>query len=285
MSQGEYINSLAKRLLSALVVLTGFFFVYFYFQKEGLYFTSVLVLVIGIYEYAQLTLYDQSLKRVKIIFFISCLILLPITAFDIISQNLRSLLTIMVFSWMILAQIWLTRGKIQIEMLLRHLALSLLGVLYCVVFATFGLRVMYLSSEAYVGELIFLGFLINVFLTDTSAYFAGIKFGKNKLMPELSPKKTIEGAIGGLFGSIIFTSLYFHFIPQLQLNWVLVMVLAFFTSIASQTGDLFESLLKRVANVKDSGKIMPGHGGVLDRLDGVYFAAPTFYTLYHILFM
>jgi phosphatidate cytidylyltransferase len=108
---------------------------------------------------------------------------------------------------------------------------------------------------------------------DTGAYFAGRSFGKRKLFERVSPNKTIEGAIGGAVLSILVSILYaYYFLPELPLYHaaILGLVLDFF----GVSGDLFESLLKREAKVKDSGWILPGHGGVLDRMDSMLIIAP-----------
>ena len=110
-------------------------------------------------------------------------------------------------------------------------------------------------------------FLI-VWLADIAAYFIGTWFGKHKLAPSISPKKTIEGAVGSLVVVGIVIGLIFH-----SVLWV---VLALITVIAAIIGDLFESFMKRSAGVKDSGKLLPGHGGLLDRIDSLIFAAPVF---------
>jgi phosphatidate cytidylyltransferase len=118
--------------------------------------------------------------------------------------------------------------------------------------------------------------MLIVMTNDSAAYYSGSAFGKHRLYPLVSPKKSIEGAIGGLIGSICGTLLAkFTFFPQLPLADALVT--AVFIGILGQTGDLFESLLKRSFGVKDSGKSIPGHGGVLDRLDSIIFAAPAMY--------
>lgn len=108
---------------------------------------------------------------------------------------------------------------------------------------------------------------------DTGAFYVGTSFGRRKLYPVVSPNKSIEGAIGGLAGSVIGAIIAkYTFFPQLTL--VDSMVTAFSLGILGQLGDLFESFLKRSFGVKDSGTIFPGHGGVLDRLDSILFAAP-----------
>ena len=126
---------------------------------------------------------------------------------------------------------------------------------------------------------IVIGIFILIWTNDTFAYIFGKYFGKNKLFERVSPKKTIEGFIGGLvvciFASYIL-SLYFNFLTPTQ--WLVTGVVM---SVMGTIGDLVESKYKRLAGVKDSGSIMPGHGGILDRLDSVIFATPF---LYFILF-
>ena len=123
--------------------------------------------------------------------------------------------------------------------------------------------------------------MLIVMTNDSAAYYTGCAFGKNRLYPLVSPKKSIEGAIGGLGGSLGGTMLAkFTFFPQLSFRDAIVTALVI--GMVGQAGDLFESLLKRSFGVKDSGSLIPGHGGVLDRLDSILFAAPI--TYYYVLF-
>ncbi|HAY38624.1 MAG TPA: phosphatidate cytidylyltransferase [Desulfobacteraceae bacterium] len=115
-----------------------------------------------------------------------------------------------------------------------------------------------------------------VFMGDTGAYYLGSYFGKHKLCPAISPNKTIEGALGGLAASLGSGALIKTFFLPL-LPWGLSLLFFSSIGIAGQVGDLFESQLKRVAHIKDSGAILPGHGGVLDRIDALLFAAPVAY--------
>lgn len=123
--------------------------------------------------------------------------------------------------------------------------------------------------------------MLIVMTNDSAAYYTGSAFGKRRLYPLVSPKKSIEGSLGGVVGSIGGTMLAkFTFFPQLSFRDALVT--AVFVGIIGQTGDLFESMLKRSFGVKDSGSIFPGHGGVLDRLDSIIFAAPV--TYYYVIY-
>ena len=118
--------------------------------------------------------------------------------------------------------------------------------------------------------------MLIVMSNDSLAYYSGRALGKHRLYKLVSPNKSVEGALGGVSGSILGTLLArLTFFPQLTLTDVLLT--AVFIGILGQTGDLFESLLKRSFGVKDSGTIFPGHGGVLDRLDSIIFAAPATY--------
>ncbi len=124
-------------------------------------------------------------------------------------------------------------------------------------------------------QLIFLLFLL-VMSGDTGAYYVGRSLGRRKLYPLVSPNKSVEGALGGLAGSLLGAVIAGRtFFPELTMGDCFLMALVI--GPLGQMGDLFESLLKRSFGVKDSGTIIPGHGGILDRLDSILFAAPALY--------
>ncbi|MBF0395934.1 MAG: phosphatidate cytidylyltransferase [Desulfobacterales bacterium] len=115
-----------------------------------------------------------------------------------------------------------------------------------------------------------------VFMGDVGAYYAGSYLGRHKLCPAVSPGKTIEGSIGGLLANIIVGSVFkYYFFPNT--SWIIDIIFFIIIGAISQTGDLFESQLKRVSKIKDSGNILPGHGGILDRIDALLFACPVVY--------
>lgn len=111
---------------------------------------------------------------------------------------------------------------------------------------------------------------------DSGAYFTGKAFGKNKLAPELSPGKTREGMLGGLAGATVWSLLGAGFFNLPASDWLYFILLSMVVALLSVSGDLFESLIKREAGQKDSGSILPGHGGILDRIDGLLAALPLF---------
>lgn len=123
---------------------------------------------------------------------------------------------------------------------------------------------------------ILLGFFLILWTNDTFAYVVGRAVGKRKLFESISPKKTWEGALGGAVVSLILAYYMVHFSPELhKRDWLVV---AGIIVLFGNLGDLIQSKFKRSINIKDSGNILPGHGGILDRFDGVYLAAPFVYT-------
>lgn len=120
--------------------------------------------------------------------------------------------------------------------------------------------------------------LLLIWGADTAAYFAGRKWGRHKLLVNVSPGKSWEGVYGALIASLLLAVLSRAFFPLAMDNLLLFILLAVLTVIFSIVGDLNESLYKRQAGVKDSGQLLPGHGGILDRIDSLTAAAPVFYT-------
>lgn len=153
-----------------------------------------------------------------------------------------------------------------------HLALVILGIAYIPMLTGHFALLRYLPFGR---EWVFLVLLV-VMAGDTGAYFTGVSMGRRKLYPAISPNKSVEGAIGGLAGSLCGPFLArASFFPSLE--WYDCIALGLSLGTMGQLGDLFESMLKRGFGVKDSGVIIPGHGGILDRLDSLLFAFPVAY--------
>lgn len=153
-----------------------------------------------------------------------------------------------------------------------NIALSVLPILYIAL--PFSLLIyIYKPVEGILpSHLLLLGFFILVWVNDTFAYIFGIAFGKHRLFERLSPKKSWEGAIGGCLSTIGIACLYGFLLPEVNV-WFMF-AFALIIVVFSVFGDLVESMLKRSLNIKDSGNLMPGHGGVLDRFDSILLAAP-----------
>lgn len=150
-----------------------------------------------------------------------------------------------------------------------------LSILFGVFYVGFPLSTVVSTRSLPAGEFLVLFLAVVTWASDAGAYYAGTLWGKHPLLPSVSPKKTVEGVLGGLALAISVAVLAQWFASQLSL-WDSLILGVLLTG-AGLLGDLFESAIKRRTGVKDSGGILPGHGGMLDRLDSLLFTAPTFY--------
>lgn len=142
-----------------------------------------------------------------------------------------------------------------------------------IVYIALPLALIVLIRTGEAGTFWILALLGIIFAGDTAAYYTGSYLGKHKLCPSVSPKKTIEGSLGGLAANfLVGFILKLFFLPQV--GWGSMLFMCVLLGAVGQAGDLFESVLKRTADIKDSGSILPGHGGILDRIDALLFAAP-----------
>ncbi|AFM42435.1 CDP-diglyceride synthetase [Desulfosporosinus acidiphilus SJ4] len=196
-------------------------------------------------------------------------ILATVGWFVVIFSNGSKWMTAAVVFWLLLAfgRLALTYPGTS----LTEASFNFLAVLYSTVL----LSHLYLLRQLPHGlEWTFLTFFL-VWATDTGAYLIGRGFGSHLLAPQVSPKKTVEGSLGGLLSSVFVALLFWRFANDA--NLLTYLVLGITIGVSGQIGDLFESALKRTAGVKDSGSIIPGHGGILDRFDSLMFALPLVY--------
>ncbi|MFZ9596096.1 MAG: phosphatidate cytidylyltransferase, partial [Bdellovibrionia bacterium] len=174
---------------------------------------------------------------------------------------------LIVFFLTLFAYFLLTASRHREEELGSHLR-ELMAVCFGLIYT--GFIPLYFSRiyEAPHGTQWVLMSLLIVFAGDTGAYFVGMKYGKNKLYPQISPKKTQEGAVGGVLSGF-FVSVGMKLLFLKSLPWAGVLIIPWIVGPVAQIGDLCESFLKRAFKTKDSGSLLPGHGGLLDRFDGV----------------
>lgn len=167
---------------------------------------------------------------------------------------------------------------------LSSVAITAFGVMYASLFSyIYLLRYHDYAIGAGAGTILVLLPVLLTWVTDIGAYIFGRTFGRRKLIPSISPGKTVEGAMGGLGTAVVICLVYVRFVlmPYAQLGLTVqgAVLFGIVASVAAQTGDLAESLLKREAGVKDSSSIIPGHGGVLDRFDSLLFVLPIAFLL------
>ncbi|PRO65198.1 phosphatidate cytidylyltransferase [Alkalicoccus urumqiensis] len=189
---------------------------------------------------------------------------------------------------------WLEQGIIAVDrnelfliLIIAMLALTVLTknaftfdeagfMILASVYVGFGFHYFMYARFAENGLALLILILILIWMTDTGAYFAGRAFGKHKLWPKISPKKTIEGALGGMAAAFAAGYIYSAYFNVFDSGWELFFCILIVSS-AGQLGDLVESAFKRHYAVKDSGNVLPGHGGILDRFDSMIFVMPILY--------
>lgn len=263
-------SSLPVRLASAFFAIAALFATKEWGGYEGLFTLTGLIITLGFLEF--FNFFSEEIRKdsfFRILFVVTGSLVYWSSYFSI-QTLLFSFFTatISLMTYLILR----IRTEEHRPIFFNALSLSLLGVFYCALSPA--IIALLLKRPHGTDWLVVL--LAIVFVGDSLAFFSGYFFGKKKLHPMVSPKKTWAGSVGGVLGSIVagYGFCYF-FLPPAAYSFHILWIAAL-TGCAGQVGDLFESLLKRVTGVKDSGKIMPGHGGVLDRIDGVLFAGPLF---------
>jgi phosphatidate cytidylyltransferase len=270
-------KQLTTRIISALVAVVILFVMVYFFQLTGILWMSFFVAVIGSYEMARLIFSNHYPQFSKTLF-----VAIAMMSLSYFQYNLRIghvyLLFPLSFSLVSALSIIFHKQFTKIEDIFNYVAKFVLGLMYAVFLP---LMIMWIL-QAQDGTIWFLCLLTVVFAGDIGAYTFGTLFGKTKIAPLLSPKKSLQGSLGGLLFSTLAAGLFSLLLPAIPL--LILLMLGLFGGLLGQIGDFFESLIKRIAGVKDSGSIMPGHGGVLDRLDGVYFASPLFFiVIYYII--
>jgi phosphatidate cytidylyltransferase len=237
-------NSISLFVLLLLVSSLALFEFYSIFKSRIFKALSVTGIISGILILSIVYLTNQNLIPIKYIY----LLIVPVTG--------------ILFTFLFIDR----------DDLMDSMMIAITGLLYIV----FPLTLIFYLTEnpltmGYRPQIL-LGTLIIIWTYDTMAYLTGILIGRHKLAPRLSPKKSWEGLTGGTLSAILITIILTKYFTLLhQSDWIILSVIIVLSSTA---GDLFESLLKREAGLKDSGRILPGHGGILDRFDSLFFAVP-----------
>jgi phosphatidate cytidylyltransferase len=240
---------------------------------------SAAAFLIGLWEWLKLAQIDDPIAR-SVLLIVNLLLMVALvwasrsaTGGSLILFQLMVMLGVI---WWLLAVIWLRRYSFASDHDTHARVFKLAAATLSVIPAWCALALIHASQPN--GNRWLLVALMIVWAADSGAYFAGRKFGKHKLSPRISPNKTVEGLIGGIVAGMVIALVAApfadHNITMTQLMYVAIV--AIWTILFSVVGDLFESLLKRHVGAKDSGALIPGHGGVLDRIDSVLAALPVF---------
>lgn len=260
------LNKNATRMLTGFIMGTIVMLCIMY-GDISLLLMLVVLLGFGSREYVKILNHKGFYPSLKVIYLTEVILATVVyfKRFDLVAITL-TICAMCSFMWV------LFRGK---QPYIANVATTLLGMVYCGWFPLHLIFLRDLSCPKYDSGL---GFVVLMFtailLTDVGCYYVGTKLGKHKLAPVISPNKTIEGSIGGMFFAILGAVVIGLFI---DLPWYMSVIAGVICTVFAQIGDLCESMLKRDAGVKDSGSSLPGHGGFLDRTDSFILTIPIMY--------
>ena len=249
------------RIVSGLILLPVLFFVTI---KGGvyIYIGGMACGLIGLFEFFKV-FKENGYRPLQILSYILTVIMFTLISLTNLAYS--HIVLNVLYVLFAVGALYIITQKIRVE----DLMVTVLGFIYVPVFLS------HINLMSNMGSIYIWLIYIFAWVSDTSAYFAGVFFGKHKLIPRISPKKTIEGSIGGIIGTAIFTLIFAMIFKED--NPIYFVPLAMVGSIVSQLGDLFASAIKREFKIKDYGNLIPGHGGVLDRFDSILFTAPLTY--------
>lgn len=250
------------RLITAFFLLGGFLAALFLLPNFHWAALMLGIIVLGAWEWSRLAAFSPQGQRLfALVMLVVGITLLPgVIPGDWVHQALFWGVLAAVPLWLVLAPLWLLKMH-------REIRKPLMAVVGVIVLLPAWLALIALRNTS---PWLVLGLMATVWIADSAAYFAGKAFGRRKLAPQISPGKTWEGVAGALVAVTVYGAVV-HVSTGVSL-WLVVGLWAL--TVFSIVGDLFESLLKRQAGLKDSGNVLPGHGGVLDRIDGLLPALP-----------
>ena len=273
-------SNLQKRILTAIVAVPSILFILYLGGIPFFLFISGLI-VLGIIEYFKLIENYDKKPNFYLTLFGSLLLA--------VGSYFCSFVLMTIFTFVIFMILILRLNPNDISDFIHKIGISVFPILYFGWFLSHAILLRNIGYDSNVLEysknemgLQSPGFFFIVivfactFLNDTGAFFVGRRFGENKLSPKISPGKTIEGTIGGIFLSVV-AAYVFNIFFSSPLSWEWCVLYGIVIGVSAVFGDLVESTLKRGAGVKDSGGIVPGHGGILDRFDSFFFVFPVTY--------
>ena len=262
-------NVASTRILTVLIAVPMVLVAVFKLPPQWFFVLLLVVVEIAVYEFVKIGRAWAPRAPLE-----ALLALVPPTALLLSSGALGLLPALVPWEYLLVVQLFLSVGVGSLVLFGGtpvDESMSALGV-FGFGMAYFGLPVAALSKLHHLDPWVFFLFLAIIWFSDSAAYLVGRTWGRTKLAPVISPNKTWEGSIAGVVAAVVAAAAWSQWRLG-SVNWE-ILVLAVLTAIGGQIGDLVESMLKRGSGVKDSGSLLPGHGGMLDRMDAVMFGAP-----------
>jgi phosphatidate cytidylyltransferase len=257
-----------QRIITGLSLVALFVAIFLFSPAWLVCIIATLIILLASWEFLEMTLPEQALGDRLL-----CLALASLIPWAALTGKAECLMGSLFVSLFALGIRSLLSGK-ELTPRFQELQICLFGILY--VSFTLSHFVLLRIMEDWMPWIFFI--LIVTYVGDVAAFFTGTRWGKRKLSPLLSPKKTVEGALGGMLATVLAACacklVFFPALTVLQAVWISAVL-----SVSGQLGDLLESLIKRSYGIKDSGRMLPGHGGILDRIDSILLAGPVGYYL------
>ena len=269
------ISMLKKRIISAIIGILLLIFLVFA-GSLPFFITVSIITVLAVREYGRML----QIKSKALLILLSLSSVLIVFNVYLISNNYNYLPYGIIFFIIIFSLYIYHLYNYEENQFIKNLSYQLFSVIYIGGGLSFAVFLRDLNRDPFINTSALWLVLIATWLTDSGAYFVGKKFGKKSMAPIISPNKTIAGAVGGILTTALFIIAAAYFLEILNIYYIIFALL--FPAVAIM-GDLFESCIKRNFGVKDTGTIIPGHGGILDRFDSFIFTAP--FTYYFIILL
>ena len=274
---------LIHRILTALILIPLVIFALFFAPLSIFSYLIIVVCGMAAWEWTNFLAITKPLNKIifafSVVMLLSLVYLIPNT--ELIKYRLFNYIICLSIIWWLAALLLVISYPKSAKYWSNSIVIKLLFALFTLFPFFIGmieLRSINYTLNTYTGAVWLLYVFVVVWATDTGAYFVGRALGKRKLAAKVSPGKTIEGFLGGI-GSAILISIFVYFTDYFQLSFATFILSSLMAIFVSVLGDLTESMFKREAGIKDSGNLIPGHGGILDRIDSLTAAIPMFAAL------
>lgn len=271
---------LKLRVITALVLLPLALYAILFLDNQSFAAVIGVVTLIAAYEWAGFAKFPSVLAKLAYVVIVATVIyslwlinfVISPMVMNAVSAGFWLLALLLIFAYPGSASFWKDRPP-----MIAVLGLILLTMTWYSLTAIHAISAVQIGEGQITGPYLLLSVMMLVWAADTGAYFSGRRFGKNKLAPAISPGKSREGVYGGMLLALFIALVFALWNKAGMQDYLYITGISLVTVVFSVAGDLMESMFKRQANLKDSGNILPGHGGILDRIDSVTAAAPVFY--------
>ena len=266
--------SMKTRIIVAAVAIPVLFVIMFFLPPVCMGFLTALICGFAAFEF--MTALSPGIQLKNKVFTVAAAALIPLTKVTNY-PTARTMAVVILYAVVVFVDGIITYGR-EKDIEFKDLAYGFfIGIVYPMMLSS-----LVMLKDMYLGKYLVLLPVVVTFCCDSGAYFAGVYFGRHKVTPRVSPNKSAEGFLGGVLTGIVCMFIYCGIIAlatDIRVNFWAVALYGILGSVAVEIGDLAFSLIKRLVGIKDYGKLIPGHGGMLDRFDSMSFAAPVIYVL------